>query len=205
MAKSFLGSMANAAARQIGRDTARVITNSMYGDAHATPHRVVNSQVEVDLSRHWQQINSDELAELTASNINEWCSQYGCTYIKVGDNSINWFKSVCCIVLCMFLNWVGAIILAYRAYVHYKHEKHNHERYIIEHPFIEEYTVIDNRVRSGFKTNKRQNVEYFEIPTYSESFNDWCKKEIKMSKIYIAPVVIGICIFICTLILGSLH
>lgn len=199
MAKSILGSMVNAAARQIGRDTARAITNNMYGDAHATPHRVVNPQVEVDLNSHWRQINSDELSELTASNIYEWCLKYDCTYIEVGDNSINWFKTICCIALCMPFTLIGAIILAYRAYVHYNHEKPNHERYLIEHPFIEEYTVIDNRSRSGFKTNKRQNIEYFEIPTYSDSFDDWCEKEETLSKIYIASIV-GICILVSIII-----
>ena len=36
---SFLNSVIRGFGSQIGRDSAKVLTNSMYGNAHATPYR----------------------------------------------------------------------------------------------------------------------------------------------------------------------
>ena len=34
------------AVNQIGRDGGRVVSNQLYGDAHSTPHRIVNNNVK---------------------------------------------------------------------------------------------------------------------------------------------------------------
>ena len=54
----------------------------------------------------------------------------------------------------------GFIFALYKGYKHYNLKKEiDNERYIIEHPYIEDYTVIDNRTKTGYRTNKRKNVE----------------------------------------------
>ena len=45
MAQSLLEKFVSSAIRQVGRDTGKVISNSLYGDAHSTPVRHIKSEL----------------------------------------------------------------------------------------------------------------------------------------------------------------
>ena len=62
---SFLNSVIRGFGSQIGRDSAKVLTNSMYGNAHATLYRNTLSEIEVDLNSHNEKLTQDELDEIT--------------------------------------------------------------------------------------------------------------------------------------------
>lgn len=44
MAQSLLEKFVSSAVRQVGKDTGKVISNSLYGDAHSTPVRHIRSE-----------------------------------------------------------------------------------------------------------------------------------------------------------------
>lgn len=94
----------------------------------------------------------------------------------------------------------GPIILLYRSYKHYNHKHCDYERFIIIHPFIEEYTVIDNQARTVFNTNKRENIEYFELLISDTPYNDWCVKEKTLAKIYLTSAIPLILIILVSII-----
>ena len=194
---SFLNSVIRGFGSQIGRDSAKVLTNSMYGNAHATPYRNTSSEIEVDLNSHYEKLTDADIALLNSSNINEWCNTYSCTYQRVGSNRINYIKYCFIWFVLIGLNLLGFIIALYKGYKHYNlKKKMNQEQYIIEHPFIEEYNVIDNRTKTGFKTNKRKNVEYYTLDVYENSTEDYIKKEKKLGLIYFIVSIFALSVFI---------
>lgn len=48
MAQSLIEAFLSSLVRQVGRDSGKVISNSIYKDAHATPIRHVSSKTETD-------------------------------------------------------------------------------------------------------------------------------------------------------------
>lgn len=188
---SFVNSMVRGFASQIGRDSARVITNSMYGNAHATPYRNTSSEIEVDLNSHNEKLTQDELNELDTYNIDYWCQKFNCTYSIIGTNKISKVYWVIWYFLA-FMGPLGLFISIYKGYKHYNLKKKiDNERYIIEHPFIEEYTVIDNRTKTGYRVNKRKNVETWEF-SLQESKDEWEEKEKKLGKRYFIVAFIAL-------------
>ena len=106
---SFLNSVIRGFGSQIGRDSAKVLTNYMYGNAHATPYRNTSSEIEVDLNSHYEKLTDADIALLNSSNINEWCNTYSCTYQRVGSNRINYIKYCFIWFVLIGLNLLGFI------------------------------------------------------------------------------------------------
>lgn len=160
----FVNSLIRGFASQIGRDSAKVITNGVYGNAHATPYRSAGTaEVEVDLTKHYQKLTAEDLAKLNLTNIREWCEAYSCSYVHKGRN-LSWGENIAiCAVWLFFLGPIGSFVVFCKGMSRLFSKKLNHERYEIAHPYIEEYSVIDNRTKTGFRTNRRKNVEYFEL------------------------------------------
>ena len=159
----FVNSLIRGFASQIGRDSAKVITNGVYGNAHATPYRSAGTaEVEVDLTKHYQKLTAEDLAKLNLTNIREWCEAYSCSYVYKGRN-LSWGKNIVIAVLLLFLGPTGFFIVFCKGMSRLFSKKVNHGRYEIAHPYVEEYSVIDNRTKTGFRTNRRKNVEYFEL------------------------------------------
>lgn len=180
---SFLNSVIRGFGSQIGRDSAKVLTNSMYGNAHATPYRNTSSEIEVDLNSHNERLTQDELNELNSIHLDEWCQKYNCVYSIKGNNEISKVYYIIWFFLC-FMGPLGIVIALYKGYKHYNLKKEiDNVRYIIEHPYIEEYTVIDNRTKTGYRTNKRKNVESWEY-SLQESKDEWYEKEKSLGKKY---------------------
>ena len=159
----FVNSLIRGFASQIGRDSAKVITNGVYGNAHATPYRSAGTaEVEVDLTKHYQKLTAEDLAKLNLTNIREWCEAYSCSYVYKGRN-LSWGKNIVIAVLLLFLGPIGSFVVFCKGMSRLFSKKVNHGRYEIAHPYVEEYSVIDNRTKTGFRTNRRKNVEYFEL------------------------------------------
>ena len=159
----FVNSLIRGFASQIGRDSAKVVTNGVYGNAHATPYRSAGTaEVEVDLTKHYQKLTAEDLAKLNLTNIREWCEAYSCSYVYKGRN-LSWGKNIVSAVLLLFLGPIGFFVVFCKGMSRLFSKKVNHGRYAIAHPYVEEYSVIDNRTKTGFRTNRRKNVEYFEL------------------------------------------
>ena len=90
----FVNSLIRGFASQIGRDSAKVVTNGVYGNAHATPYRSAGTaEVEVDLTKHYQKLTAEDLAKLNLTNIREWCEVYSCSYVHKGRN-LSWGENI---------------------------------------------------------------------------------------------------------------
>lgn len=192
---NFLNSVVRGFGSQIGRDSAKVLTNSMYGNAHATPYKNASSEVEVDLNSHYEKLTQEELNELNSTRLDDWCRKYNCTYSVKGSNEISGLYYIGWLFLCL-MGPLGMIIALYKGYMHYNLKKEmDNKRYIIEHPYIEEYTTIDNRTKTGYRTNKRKNVESIEC-SFRSSKNEWYEKEKDLGIMYFVVSFIAVLIFI---------
>ena len=119
---SFLNSVIRGFGSQIGRDSAKVLTNSMYGNAHATPYRNTSSEIEVDLNSHYEKLTQDELDELNSTYLDDWCQKYNCVYSIKGNNEISKVYYIIWIFLCL-MGPFGMIIALYKGYKHYNLKK----------------------------------------------------------------------------------
>ena len=195
----FVNSLIRGFASQIGRDSAKVITNGVYGNAHATPYRSAGTaEVEVDLTKHYQKLTAEDLAKLNLTNIREWCEAYSCSYVYKGRN-LSWGKNIVIAVLLLFLGPTGFFVVFCKGMSRLFSKKLNHERYEIAHPYVEEYSVIDNRTKTGFRTNRRKNVEYFELcaPDSQEKYISKKRKIGAMNLILaICSLIFWVCMYI---------
>lgn len=102
----FLGNLAKgfvrSAVNQVGRDTGKVVSNQLYGDAHATPIRNVNKTSKgIYLDDEGVVINPIELREKAEND--GWKPKY-----SSHQTSYKWFSRIFC-----FLVWLGLGIILY--------------------------------------------------------------------------------------------
>ena len=192
----FVNSLIRGFASQIGRDSAKVITNGVYGNAHAPYRSAGTAEVEVDLTKHYQKLTAEDLAKLNLTNIREWCEAYSCSYVYKGRN-LSWGKNIIiCAVLLLFLGPIGPFVVFYKGMSRLFSKKVNHERYEIAHPYIEEYSVIDNRTKTGFRTNRRKNVEYFELCA-SDSQEKYISRKRKIGAMNLILAICSLIFWVC--------
>lgn len=191
----FVNSLIRGFASQIGRDSAKVITNGVYGNAHATPYRSAGTaEVEVDLTKHYQKLTAEDLAKLNLTNIREWCEAYGCSYVYKGRN-LSWGKNIVIAVLLLFLGPTGSFVVFCKGMSRLFSKKVNHGRYEIAHPYVEEYSVIDNRTKTGFRTNRRKNVEYFEL--CAPNSQEYISKKRKIGAMNLILAICSLIFWVC--------
>lgn len=191
----FVNSLIRGFASQIGRDSAKVITNGVYGNAHATPYRSAGTaEVEVDLTKHYQKLTAEDLAKLNLTNIREWCEAYSCSYVYKGRN-LSWGKNIVIAVLLLFLGPTGSFVVFCKGMSRLFSKKVNHGRYEIAHPYVEEYSVIDNRTKTGFRTNRRKNVEYFEL--CAPNSQEYISKKRKIGAMNLILAICSLIFWVC--------
>ena len=192
----FVNSLIRGFASQIGRDSAKVVTNGVYGNAHATPYRSAGTaEVEVDLTKHYQKLTAEDLAKLNPTNIREWCEAYSCSYVYKGRN-LSWGKNiVICAVLLLFLGRIGSFVVFCKGMSRLFSKKVNHGRYEIAHPYVEEYSVIDNRTKTGFRTNRRKSVEYFEL--CAPNSQEYVSKKRKIGAMNLILAICSLIFWVC--------
>lgn len=98
LGKGFVRSAVN----QVGRDTGKVFSNNIYGDAHATPIKSINKTLKGDyIDDDGTPIDPKELREKAEKD--GWKPKY-----SSHSTSYKWFSRIFC-----FLVWLGLGIISY--------------------------------------------------------------------------------------------
>ena len=83
MAKNLLNDMLRTAANQLARDGGKVLSNSIYGDAHSTPIRRVGNVSTIGGSTSYD--GGGE--EVTAEELRQWCKENG-MFLKISRTAV---------------------------------------------------------------------------------------------------------------------
>jgi len=113
MAKLF-NTFTRAVVHQIGRDTGRVVSNSLYGDKHAIPIRRVGSSGREE--SFYLVEKGDSKIEMTVEEYRAmkeadgWKSKYLYLGNSIGMQILGWILKIILFIVCCFLPIIGAII-----------------------------------------------------------------------------------------------
>ncbi|MCD7714305.1 MAG: hypothetical protein LUI08_05210 [Prevotella sp.] len=129
MARSFFGSLARgfvrSAVNQVGRDSGRVVSNSIYGDKHAIPVRHVGSAAEV-IEENGLQPDADGVVAVARPDLN------------VGN-----FRMFIYIIFGLSLGPIGAILFLYNGIKRLTRKMIKVKRYIIKDVYTPDATPDD--------------------------------------------------------------
>jgi len=139
---------------QVGKDTGRLVSNSLYGDKHATPIRHIGKSGEEELffivgeRENKVEISADEYRAMKEAD--GWKVQYLFLGDSVGMNIWGWFLKIILFLICFPLSaiFIGIIPPLWMSIA--KFRKKNIKMY--KNELMESYTQ-DRRYRSGMRFN----------------------------------------------------
>lgn len=137
---SLANDFVRSAVKQVGRDTGKIISNNLYGDAHATPVRTANNE-GIDEAVAQVQSARWEYSNLSPQEQSEKAIELGYLpeVLSISGKFIIWY-----IIGFIFVPFIICFVALYRAYKYYTLKRIKYTGY-----FDKPTYVTDRRTRTG--------------------------------------------------------
>lgn len=185
LGKGFIRSAVN----QVGRDSGKVISNHIYGDAHSTPIRGCDRS-------SYSKIENVSLFTNNETRINAEKEGYTVTFCKNSTSKkVFWF--ILCLIFLSGILIVPMIVLLCKGI-----EKINQKYVVMSKPVVVAQYVRDRR----YKTGQRLDGYVQRMSTIKVPANDKDRIELKkIGKAYICISITSIIAWICLMTISALN